>query len=133
MARHGNFIHSGGLTNFGPGDRSTWQPLRLQVDIAFSYYDGSRRVPWGSTDEVAFTKNLDCKRILLSFCRGLLNKWILKLSWNMLGPCGKSAYAFNTISACHVMPFWRLLRQVQFGFSFQPAQGKATCVCKGVY
>lgn len=29
---------------------------QLQVDIAFSYYDGSRRVPWGSTDEVAFTK-----------------------------------------------------------------------------
>lgn len=29
---------------------------QLQVDIAFSYYDGTRRVPWGSTDEVAFTK-----------------------------------------------------------------------------
>ena len=30
--------------------------LRLQVDIAFSYYDGTRTVPWGSPDEVAFTK-----------------------------------------------------------------------------
>ncbi|CAK9080372.1 unnamed protein product [Durusdinium trenchii] len=27
-----------------------------QVDIAFSYYDGTREVPWGSTEELAFTK-----------------------------------------------------------------------------
>lgn len=26
------------------------------MDIAFSYYDGTREVPWGSTEELAFTK-----------------------------------------------------------------------------
>ncbi|CAE7799488.1 unnamed protein product [Symbiodinium necroappetens] len=29
---------------------------QLEVDVAFSYYDGTRHVPWGSPEELAFTK-----------------------------------------------------------------------------
>ena len=91
---------------------STWQPLRLQVDIAFSYYDGTRGVPWGSTDEVAFTNNLDCKRILLSFCRGLLNKWIRGSSswvgtcWDLVGSLRMRSTRFLHATSCHSGGYW---------------------------
>ena len=43
--------------------------LRLQVDIAFSYYDGTRTVPWGSPEEVAFTKKCLARNLLRFFCK----------------------------------------------------------------